>query len=94
MNFMKILVCLIGLIIFSVSVNAAETKQSSKKDNLKLNTLKIKGSKELPKGLYIVPWQEVKKKKGVKTKQRLVLHSLYGDLFDPVNSSELIIKRQ
>ena len=51
-------------------------------DTIELKTTTIKGNKELPKILYIVPWKEVKPQK--KTQQELVLHSLYGDLFDPV----------
>lgn len=51
-------------------------------DSIELQTTIIKGNKELPKILYIVPWKEVKK---TRTEQRkLVLHSLFGDLFDPV----------
>lgn len=51
-------------------------------DSIELETTIIKGNKELPKILYIVPWKEVKKPR---TEQRkLVLHSLFGDLFDPV----------
>ena len=51
-------------------------------DTIELETTTIKGNKELPKILYIVPWKEVMPLK--KNQQKLVLHSLYGDLFDPV----------
>lgn len=51
-------------------------------DTIELKTTTIKGNKELPKILYIVPWKEVKPQK--QAQQELVLHSLYGDLFDPV----------
>lgn len=53
-------------------------------DRLELETLKIQGNKELPKVLFVVPWQNKIQKKGGKNEQRIVLHSLYGDLFDPV----------
>ncbi len=86
------------LFLFSTTLaatdNKAESTVSKKKDKLKLETLKIQGNKELPKGLYIVPWQDIKKTKGSKNKQRLVLHSLYGDLFDPVNPNNYLNKEK
>ena len=51
-------------------------------DEIELQTTIIKGNKELPKILYIVPWKELTKSKTAERK--LVLHSLFGDLFDPV----------
>ena len=51
-------------------------------DRIELRTTTITGNKELPKILYIVPWKEVKQKK--MAERKLVLHSLFGDLFDPV----------
>lgn len=51
-------------------------------DRIELKTTTIKGNKELPRVLYIVPWKDVKTMK--KPQQQLVLHSLFGDLFDPV----------
>lgn len=54
----------------------------SAEDTIELQTTIIKGNKELPKILYIVPWKEVKQNKIAERK--LVLHSLFGDLFDPV----------
>ena len=51
-------------------------------DRIELQTTTIKGNKELPKVLYIVPWKDVKQAE--KPEQQLVLHSLFGDLFDPV----------
>ncbi len=51
-------------------------------DRIELKITTIKGNKELPKILYIVPWKEVKP--SAKKQQELVLHSLYGNLFDPV----------
>ena len=51
-------------------------------DEIELQTTIIKGNKELPKILYIVPWKDITKSK--KTERKLVLHSLFGDLFDPV----------
>ncbi|MCK4707276.1 MAG: hypothetical protein KAU21_01570 [Gammaproteobacteria bacterium] len=51
-------------------------------DKIQLRTTTITGNKELPKILYIVPWKEVKQNK--MAERKLVLHSLFGDLFDPV----------
>lgn len=51
-------------------------------DSIELETTIIRGNKELPKILYIVPWKDVKQNKT--GERKLVLHSLFGDLFDPV----------
>ena len=51
-------------------------------DTIELETTIIKGNKELPKILYVVPWKDIKSK--TKSERKLVLHSLFGDLFDPV----------
>jgi hypothetical protein len=51
-------------------------------DEIELRITTIKGNKELPKILYIVPWKDVKA--APKPQRQLVLHSLFGDLFEPV----------
>lgn len=87
------------LLMNSLYLNAAsapseERKNSEShynKDKIELETLKIQGNKELPKVLFIVPWQDPSKKKGNKSEQRLVLHSLYGDLFDPLKPMDFKI---
>ena len=56
-------------------------------DRLELETTFIKGNKELPQILYVVPWKDVKNSK--KKEQQIVLYSLFGDLFEPVNPDEL-----
>ncbi|MFK5893304.1 MAG: hypothetical protein QM504_08800 [Pseudomonadota bacterium] len=56
-------------------------------DTIELRTTTIKGNKELPKILYVVPWKDIKRSK--KTERKLVLHSLFGDLFDPVLPQQL-----
>jgi len=53
----------------------------AQEDTIELDTAVIKGNTELPKILYVVPWQDAAKGKTVK--QKLVLHSLFGDLFEP-----------
>jgi len=59
---------------------------------MELDTLTIQGNKELPKVLFVVPWQEVKSKKGEREDQGLILHSLYGDIFDPVTPKSILRK--
>lgn len=51
-------------------------------DKIELDTTVIKGNAELPKMLYVVPWQEGGSEK--MAQQKLTLHSLFGDLFEPV----------
>jgi len=63
------------------------TGHSIADDEVELETTFIKGNKELPQVLYIVPWKDVKKEKG--KKKILVLHSLFGDAFDPVTPKNL-----
>ncbi len=70
----KILSTIALLILFSHVVIA--------EDRIELRTTTIKGNKELPKILYVVPWKDIKQTK--KAERKLVLHSLFGDLFDPV----------
>jgi len=71
---------LICLLVFSpYSLNA--------EDRLELETTFIKGNKELPQILYLVPWKDSKHSRSIE--QKIVLHSLFGDLFEPVNPDEL-----
>lgn len=67
---------IVGLILLCIVYSA------NAEDEIELRTTTIKGNKELPKILYVVPWKDVKRNK--KTERKLVLHSLFGDLFDPV----------
>ena len=53
-------------------------------DELELDTTFIKGNKELPQIMFVVPWQDMKTKQGKKAAQNLTLHSLFGDIFNPV----------
>jgi len=65
-------------LLFLTSVSSL----SFAEDKIELRTTTIKGNKELPKILYVVPWKDIKRTK--KAERKLVLHSLFGDLFDPV----------
>lgn len=52
-------------------------------ERVELESIYIKGNnKEFPQILYIVPWKDMKVKGH--QEQTLVLHSLFGDLFNPV----------
>lgn len=61
--------------------------QTKAEDILELETTFIKGNKEMPQILYLVPWKDLKKSKS--KDQYLILHSLFGDLFDPVNTDKV-----
>lgn len=52
-------------------------------EKIQLDTTVIKGNTELPQIIYIVPWRDMKQEK--RKEQTLILHSLYGDLFEPVS---------
>ena len=77
---MKYLILLINIFIISVTNVNAE-------DRLELETTFIKGNKELPQIIYIVPWKDIKSTR--KKPQKIVLYSLFGDLFEPINPEEL-----
>ena len=62
---------------------AAMTSVCQANDELELDTTFIKGNKELPQMMYVVPWQDMKTEQGKKAAQNLTLHSLFGDIFDP-----------
>lgn len=57
-------------------------------ETLKLETTIIKGNKEVPQILFIVPWRDTKNS-NKKEEQKLILHSLFGDLFDPLLPAEI-----
>ena len=61
-------------------------------ERIELESIYVKGNKEFPQTLYIVPWQDVKARD--RQEQPLVLHSLFGDLFDPLHGREGYAERQ
>lgn len=73
---------LASLLVLPILVLPATSAAASAEDTIELETTIIKGNKELPKILYVVPWKDIKNSK--KAERKLVLHSLFGDLFDPV----------
>jgi len=54
-------------------------------EKIELESIYVKANKEFPQSLYVIPWKEIKGQE--RQEQRLVLHSLYGTLFDPVAKS-------
>jgi len=69
-------------VMLTISINPATAE-----DSVELQTTFIKGNKELPQILYIVPWKSIEK---INPRQeKLVLHSLFGDIFDPVTEKDL-----
>jgi len=73
-----------NVIILGLSFSIMPVSSAKESKNIELETLKIQGNKELPKMLFIVPWKNSNKSNSKNTHQKLVLHSLYGNLFDPV----------
>lgn len=51
-------------------------------DKIELKTIQIKGNKELPKILYVVPWQDAKHNKN--DRHKIKLHNFFGELYEPV----------
>ncbi|SMF29710.1 hypothetical protein SAMN02745866_01923 [Alteromonadaceae bacterium Bs31] len=76
MKIFRITPALLGLFLSSTGALAQE-------DRVELDTTIIKGNTELPKILYVVPWKDLDGMSG--NQQKLILHSLFGDLFDPVS---------
>lgn len=68
---------IVTLLMLCTSANTALAQ-----DRAELESIFIKGNKEFPQILYIVPWKDMKTKDH--QEQTLVLHSLFGDLFNPV----------
>ena len=50
-------------------------------DKIEMELTVVKGNKELPKVLYIVPWKRLA---DGDIQQKLVLHSLFEDAFNPI----------
>ena len=69
---------MVGILIISISLPT----MSFAEDRIELDTTVIKGNTELPKILYVVPWQDAGNRR--QQQQKLKLHSLFGEFFDPV----------
>lgn len=69
-------------LLIAVSAVAMHTTVGAA-ERIELESIYVKGNKEFPQTLYVVPWKDLKGK--TREEQPLVLHSLFGDLFDPVS---------
>ncbi|VAW80302.1 hypothetical protein MNBD_GAMMA12-3776 [hydrothermal vent metagenome] len=69
-------------LILNIAIPTLPASSTQAEIEIKMDTTIIKGNTELPKILYIVPWREIKHSK--QNEQQFVIHSLYGDLFNPV----------
>lgn len=69
---------MVGILIISIGLPT----MSFAEDRIELDTTVIKGNTELPKILYVVPWQDAGNRR--QQQQKLKLHSLFGEFFDPV----------
>lgn len=78
---MRFTLTILATILFTLSSWAVVA------DEVELETTFIKGNKELPQVLYIVPWKEMKKEK--RKQEILVLHSLFGNAFEPATPKDL-----
>ncbi len=74
-------------LIFIISLSFISLTSIQAGDRLELETTFIKGNKELPQILYVVPWMDIKNSR--KKEQMIILYSLFGDLFEPVNPDNL-----
>lgn len=55
--------------------------QDNQDDVIQLDITTIKGNTELPKYMYVVPWQDQQSQ--TTSDHKLVLYNLYADVFDP-----------
>jgi len=68
-------------ILFTAIITILYSNQALAEIEIQMDTTTIKANTELPKIIYIIPWQETKRFKN--KEQLLVIHSLFGDLFEP-----------
>ena len=67
--------------MFTAIITILYSNQALAEIEIQMDTTTIKANTELPKIIYIIPWQETKRFKN--KEQLLVIHSLFGDLFEP-----------
>ena len=78
----------IAALLLQLTLLWALTHPGYAEDDFALDTIVIRGNRELPKIIYIVPWQK-DSAAGSREEQKFVLHSLFGDLFDPMLPEEI-----
>lgn len=67
---------------FAIILTAASMTDVAAEEKMRLEVSVIKGNKELPKVLYIVPWKRLPNEN---IKQKLTLHTLFDGAFDPID---------
>lgn len=67
---------------FAIILAAVSTNNVAAEDRMRLELSVIKGNKELPKVLYIVPWKRLPNEN---VKQKLTLHTLFDGAFEPID---------
>lgn len=67
---------------FAIMLTAASLTDVAAEDKMRLEVSVIKGNKELPKVLYIVPWKRLPNES---VKQKLTLHTLFDGAFEPID---------
>lgn len=75
----------ISIVVVTLALLCTATSAVAQ-ERAELESIYVKGSKEFPQTLYVVPWKDVKGRN--RKDQQLVLHSVFGDLFDPVYTIE------
>jgi hypothetical protein len=73
-------------LLFTLTISVIALNSIAKEDkgkHIELETTTFKENTELPKTLYVVPWQDVSEEEN-KKEQRLVLHSLFNDVLEPI----------
>ncbi len=86
-----VFIIMMVLMAFAVNAEESKTRLSSAEitavieddDVINLDGVQIRGNKELPQILYIVPWQEVETSHRVQ-EQDIILHSLLERRIKPV----------
>jgi len=68
-------------ILFTAMITILNSNHALAEVEIQMDTTTIKANTELPKIIYIIPWQETQRFKN--KEQLLVIHSLFGDLFEP-----------
>ena len=75
----KLVTLLAGFSLLLLSIGMISPLHAD--DSIKLELVTVQGSRELPKVIYIVPWKRLETNA---KDQKLILHSLFQDAFDPL----------
>lgn len=76
------------LLLMAGSILFAPGPMALAEESPDVETRIIRDNREAPQILYMIPWEDTQAETK-KEVHRLVLHSLFGDLFDPVMPPEV-----